>query len=70
MQNHDENTPGPATVSGSETMDRRRAFGKLLQASREKVGELQREFREATARLRAAIQEWQEAHRLVQAALA
>jgi stearoyl-CoA desaturase (delta-9 desaturase) len=51
-------------------LEYRRAAEMKMQASREKLAELQREFREATARLRAAIQEWQEAHRLVQAALA
>jgi len=41
-----------------------------VQASRERVAELQSEFREARQRLRDAISEWQQAHRLAQAALA
>jgi len=41
-----------------------------LEASRHKLAELQRECREATARLRAAMREWWEAHRLAQAQMA
>jgi stearoyl-CoA desaturase (delta-9 desaturase) len=41
-----------------------------MAASREKMAELRREFSDATARLRAAIHEWQEAHRMVLAQLA
>ena len=41
-----------------------------LEASRQKVAELQQEFREATAQLRQAMQEWWEAHHLAQAQLA
>lgn len=48
----------------------RRAAEAKISASREKLAELQREFREATERLRAAIREWHDAHRLVQAQLA
>lgn len=41
-----------------------------MEASRHKLAELQRECREATERLRAAIREWWEAHRLAQAQMA
>jgi stearoyl-CoA desaturase (delta-9 desaturase) len=41
-----------------------------MEASRHRLAELQQDFREATDHLRAAIQEWWEAHRLVQAQLA
>jgi hypothetical protein len=41
-----------------------------MEASRDKIAELRREFREATARLRAAIRDWQDAQRLAQAQLA
>jgi stearoyl-CoA desaturase (delta-9 desaturase) len=41
-----------------------------LEASRHRLAELQRECREATARLRAAMHEWWEAHRLAQAQMA
>lgn len=47
-----------------------RATEKKLEASREKLAELRREFREATERFRAAIRDWQETHRLVQAQFA
>src|SRR6185503_15819710 len=48
----------------------RRAAEMKMEASREKMAELQREFREARARLRAAIQDWQDAQRWAQAQLA
>jgi stearoyl-CoA desaturase (delta-9 desaturase) len=48
----------------------RRAAETKMQASRERLAELQREFREANARLRQAMQEWYDAHQLVRAALA
>lgn len=48
----------------------RNAAEMKMQHSREKAAELQQEFREATARLRVAIREWQATHRLVQAQLA
>ena len=41
-----------------------------MEASRERVAELRHEFGEARKRLRAAIRDWQEAHRLVEAQLA
>jgi len=41
-----------------------------MEASRQKMAELQHEFREATARLRMAMREWWEAHHLAQAQLA
>jgi len=41
-----------------------------LEASRHKLAQLQRECGEATARLRAAMREWWEAHRLAQAQMA
>ncbi len=47
-----------------------RAAERRLEASREKIAELRRDFREATIRFRAAIREWQETHRLIQAHLA
>jgi stearoyl-CoA desaturase (delta-9 desaturase) len=40
-----------------------------MEASREKMAELQQEFRMARARLRAALREWQQAQRLVEAQL-
>jgi stearoyl-CoA desaturase (delta-9 desaturase) len=46
--------------------DYRRAAGTKMEASREKMAELRRGFRQATARLRAALREWQEAQRLAQ----
>lgn len=48
----------------------RRAAEMRMEASRERLAELQREFREATARLREAIHEWRDAYRIVQAQLA
>jgi stearoyl-CoA desaturase (delta-9 desaturase) len=50
--------------------DYRRAAEMKMEASREKITELRREFREATVRLRAAIRHWQDAWRLAQAQLA
>src|SRR5262245_41593690 len=47
-----------------------RVAGMKLAASREKVAELRRELREATARLRAALRDWQEARQLALAGLA
>jgi len=47
-----------------------RATEKKLEASKEKLAEMRREFEEAAANLRKAIQEWQEAHQLAQARLA
>ena len=47
----------------------RRAAEMKMEASRERLAELRREFREATAHLRAAIRDWQKAHRLAQAQL-
>ncbi len=51
-------------------MEYRRAAEAKMVASRERLAELQSDFLEATERLRAAIREWQDAHRLVQAQLA
>lgn len=48
----------------------RQAAETKMEASRQKMAELQHEFREATIRLRAAMQEWWEAHHLIQAQLA
>lgn len=48
----------------------RHAAGLQMEASRERLAELRREFCEAADRLRAAIQEWHETHRLAQAQLA
>jgi len=48
----------------------RRVAELKMQESREKMTELQREFGEATARLRLAMKEWYDAHQLVHAALA
>lgn len=48
----------------------RQAAETKMEASRQKVAELQQEFREATAQLRQAMQEWWEAHHLAQAQLA
>jgi stearoyl-CoA desaturase (delta-9 desaturase) len=48
----------------------RRAAEMRMQASRERLAELQRDFREANARLRVAMQEWYAAHQQVRAALA
>jgi hypothetical protein len=48
----------------------RRAAEMRMQASRERLAELQKDFREANARLRVAMQEWYAAHQLVRAALA
>lgn len=48
----------------------RRAAETKMEASRERMAELRREFYEARRRLRAAIRDWQEAHRLVEAQLA
>ena len=50
--------------------DYRLAAETKMEASRQKLAQLQEESREATARLRAAICEWWEAHRLAQAQLA
>jgi stearoyl-CoA desaturase (delta-9 desaturase) len=50
--------------------DYRHAVEMKMEASREKIAELRREFREATARLRVAIRDWQDAQRLAQAQLA
>ena len=47
-----------------------RAAERKIEASRERLAELEREFREATAHLRAAIQHWRDTHQLVQAQLA
>jgi stearoyl-CoA desaturase (delta-9 desaturase) len=47
----------------------RNAAETRMQHSRERLAELQQEFREAKARLRAAIREWQKTHRFVQAQL-
>jgi stearoyl-CoA desaturase (delta-9 desaturase) len=47
-----------------------RAVEKKWDASREKLAELQREFRDARRRFRAAIRDWQETHRLVLAQFA
>jgi len=47
----------------------RRAAEMKMEASRERLAELRREFREATAHLRATLRDWQEAHRLAQAQL-
>lgn len=43
-----------------------RAMEKKLEASRDKIEQIQHDFREANARLRAAIREWQEAYQLAQ----
>jgi stearoyl-CoA desaturase (Delta-9 desaturase) len=48
----------------------RRAAEMKMEASREKLAELRREFREASERLRFAIREWQDAYRLAQVQLA
>jgi stearoyl-CoA desaturase (delta-9 desaturase) len=48
----------------------RQAAEVRMEASRQKLAELQHEFREATAKLRSAIHEWWETHHLVQAQLA
>lgn len=48
----------------------RRAADTHMEASRERVAELRREFSESRRRLRAAIRDWQRAHRLVEAQLA
>jgi stearoyl-CoA desaturase (delta-9 desaturase) len=48
----------------------RQALEKKLEASREKLAELRREFREAKDRVRAAIRDWQETHRLALAQFA
>jgi len=48
----------------------RQAAETKMEASRQKMAELQHEFREATARLRMAMREWWEAHHLAQAQLA
>lgn len=50
--------------------DYRHAAEMKMEASREKMAELQREVREATTRLRAALRDWQQAHRLAHAQLA
>jgi stearoyl-CoA desaturase (delta-9 desaturase) len=47
-----------------------RATEKKIEASKEKLAQLQGDFEEAAANLRKAIQEWQEAHQLVQARFA
>ena len=48
----------------------RRAAEEKMEASRERMAELRREFHEGRQRLRQAIRDWQEAHRLVEAQLA
>ena len=50
--------------------DYRHAAEMKMEASRERVAELRRDFSESQRRLRAAIRDWQEAHRLVEAQLA
>ncbi|MBI5387688.1 MAG: fatty acid desaturase [Verrucomicrobia bacterium] len=50
--------------------DYRLAAERRVEASREKLAELRREFHQAAERLRAAIQEWRDTHRLAQAQLA
>jgi hypothetical protein len=45
--------------------DYRRTLEKKLEGSREKLAEVKRELGEAGRRLRAAIRNWQETHRLV-----
>ncbi|MFM1770688.1 MAG: hypothetical protein RJA22_3217 [Verrucomicrobiota bacterium] len=59
----------------SENWEQRKAAYRLaaeakMEASRQKLAQLQQEAREATDNLRAAMQEWWEAHRLAQAQLA
>jgi hypothetical protein len=47
-----------------------RATERKLEASREKLAHLKRDFDEAATNLRRAIQEWHEAHQLAQARFA
>ena len=47
-----------------------RATEKKLEASKERLAQLKRDFEEAAANLRRAIQEWHEAHQLAQARFA
>lgn len=47
-----------------------RATEKKIEASKEKLSELQRDFEEAANNLRRAIQEWHEAHQLARASFA
>ena len=47
----------------------RLAAGKKMDASRERMAELHKEFKDASARLRAAVREWRDAYRLAQAQL-
>ncbi len=47
-----------------------RATEKKIEASKEKLAQLQRDFEEAADNLRRAIQEWQEAHQLARAKFA
>ena len=47
-----------------------RATEKKVEASREKLAQLKRDFDKAAANLRRAIQEWHEAHQLAQARFA
>jgi stearoyl-CoA desaturase (delta-9 desaturase) len=47
-----------------------RATEKKIEASKEKIAQLNRDFEEAAANLRRAIQEWQQAHQLARARFA
>jgi len=46
------------------------AAERKVEASRQRIAELRREFREAAKNLHAAVRQWRETHQLVQAALA